>query len=184
MANVYNIDTNEYFESVDTLKFLNINSIMDLPSNWLLNPDISQVKGYDTKYWTYVNSQIVLISEEERNAIDALGEFYGLPLPDAKRLRCDQINTMREYYINGGFIFQGNPYDSDQRSRENIAGACNLVALGMSLPEGFCWRSSNNQNIPFDIPKLVTMGASLLNFVNSVYAASWTKKLAWRTLKR
>lgn len=62
MANVLNKTTLEYRPSVHT---------PDFPSEeWLINPDLSQVKGVDPAYWVLDGPKVVPMTEEQRAAKD------------------------------------------------------------------------------------------------------------------
>lgn len=39
--------------------------------NVLINPDTSAVDGYDTKYWVVIDDQIALMTQADRDAVDA-----------------------------------------------------------------------------------------------------------------
>lgn len=62
MATVINRVTKELSQSVNT---------PDYPTDaWIINPDLSEVEGFDRKYWKIDADNVVLASEAERAAID------------------------------------------------------------------------------------------------------------------
>lgn len=62
MATVLNRVTKELIESANT---------PDYPvEDWIINPDLSAVDGFDRKYWKVDQNRVVLASELERAAID------------------------------------------------------------------------------------------------------------------
>lgn len=61
MANVLNPDTKEMLFSVNT---------PDYPG-WIVNPDLSKVGVYSSKYWIITGDQITLMSDVDRAALDA-----------------------------------------------------------------------------------------------------------------
>lgn len=62
MATVLNRVTKELIESANT---------PDYPADdWIINPDLSEVEGFDRKYWKVDQNRVVLASELERAAID------------------------------------------------------------------------------------------------------------------
>lgn len=65
MAAVINRITKELKLSVNTPDYP--------PESWIINPDLSKVKGFDQKYWKIDADNVVLASESERSVID-LGE--------------------------------------------------------------------------------------------------------------
>lgn len=95
---------------------------------------------------------------------------------ELKENKTASLNQTREQKLNEGLEFDGNSYDSDQRSRENLSGTVAFIASGNSLPPGFTWRTSDNQNIAMDETKVVQFGAAMIAFVNDIYGISWTLK--------
>lgn len=62
MANVLNRTTKQYLESVNTPDFN--------PVDWIINPDLSQVTGFPSKYWSISGDTVSLLSQAERDALD------------------------------------------------------------------------------------------------------------------
>jgi len=92
---------------------------------------------------------------------------------DAKRTR---INAAALAAIDAGFEHDGHVFDSDARSQTNIIGTANAVGAGIPLPEGFTWRTKDNENVPMDGTAIIALGAALLQHVNTQYAISWQLK--------
>lgn len=63
MADVLNRTTKEYRTSVNTPDF----PVID----WIHNPDLSAVTGFDAKYWTITGDAVSLMTLAERDAVDA-----------------------------------------------------------------------------------------------------------------
>jgi hypothetical protein len=61
MANVLNKSTFEYKKSVNTTEYLD--------GNWLINPDLSEVEGVETRFWKLVDSNVVEMTEEEKESV-------------------------------------------------------------------------------------------------------------------
>lgn len=78
--------------------------------------------------------------------------------------------------IDAGFEYGGHQYDSDLVSRTNIIGTATGVQAGIPMPDGFTWRTSDNQNVPMDGAGVISLGAALLQHVNEQYATSWQLK--------
>lgn len=97
-------------------------------------------------------------------------------ITELKDKKWNDINAYREIVLNRGLWYIGYLWGSDERSRANITGVVASVATGIPLPEGFTWRDNNNNNVPFDATKIVTLGAMMLGYVNMVYNASWNMK--------
>lgn len=63
MANVLHRTTKQYFQSVNTPDYPTI--------DWIINPDLSAVTGFDSKYWIITGDVVTLMSQAERDAVDA-----------------------------------------------------------------------------------------------------------------
>ena len=63
MADVLNISTLVYLQSVHTPDYP--------PSEWLINPDLSAVRGVDRLYWKIDKGAVVPMTQAERDAVDA-----------------------------------------------------------------------------------------------------------------
>ena len=63
MAAVLNRTTKQYLPSANT---------PDYPvEDWIINPDMSAVIGVDSRYWRITGDVVSLMSEQDRNALDA-----------------------------------------------------------------------------------------------------------------
>ena len=94
----------------------------------------------------------------------------------AKDTKRREITSACQAAIDGGFSFSGHVFDSDPRSQTNIIGTANAVQAGISLPDGFTWRTQANENVPMDDQGIIALGAALLEHVNACYARSWQLK--------
>ena len=63
MANVLNRTTKQYLASANTPDY----PVID----WIINPDLSATTGFNSKYWTITGDVITLMSQAERDAVDA-----------------------------------------------------------------------------------------------------------------
>lgn len=97
-------------------------------------------------------------------------------LDDLKDAKIAQINTACLAAIDGGFEHDGHIFDSDPRSKSNIIGTATGVTAGLPLPEGFTWRTQDNQDVPMDGPAIIALGAALLQHISTQYAISWQLK--------
>src|SRR3990167_3337051 len=62
-ASVLNRTTKQYLVSVNT---------PDYPTaDWIIEPDLSAVTGFDSRYWTITGDAVTLKTLSERNAVDA-----------------------------------------------------------------------------------------------------------------
>jgi len=97
--------------------------------------------------------------------------------------RCEEINTLRTQKTEGGAVFKGNAFDSSEKSRCNLtAVAARMASAGAALPEGFVWRSSDNQNIPMTREDVLAFHAAMTDWVYDNYKASWDHKTALNDL--
>lgn len=51
-----------------------VNDPLYPPQDWIINPDLSAVRGFDPKYWSVTGDTVSLLSQAERDAIDAAEE--------------------------------------------------------------------------------------------------------------
>ena len=63
MANILNRTTKVYLISADPNDY----DVQD----WIIDPDVSEVAGFETKYWTITGDVVTLMSQAERDAVDA-----------------------------------------------------------------------------------------------------------------
>ena len=63
MADVLNRTTNQFLTSVNT---------PDFPTaDWIINPDLSAVTGFASKYWIITGDVVTLLDQAARDAVDA-----------------------------------------------------------------------------------------------------------------
>lgn len=168
MASVLHRLTKQFLDSVNTPDFD--------PAFWVVNPDLSAVEELPLKYWIVDGDTIRPATTSERVDIDDLEGYEGLTLDEVKRKVYDVINVYRDEKINMGVIYLGNEFDSDERARENILGMCGAISLGMTVPNGFTWRSKINENVAMNALQIATFGTSLLGFVSANFSTSWYHK--------
>lgn len=65
MANYLHRTTKQYTTSVDP------NSLTEPEANYVVNPDVSAVIGQPTRYWIITGDVITLMTQVERDAVDA-----------------------------------------------------------------------------------------------------------------
>lgn len=107
------------------------------------------------------------------------GEFGAIvefPLAAAKSSKKGQINAWRAIAIDAGMTFAGHNYDSDDVSRANLTGAVAAFVAGVPIPAGFTWRTSDNQDVAMDLPTLIGLAGTMIDYVNTQYAHSWQLK--------
>lgn len=62
MANVLNRTTKQYLISVNTPEYPT--------GQWIINPDLTAVQGFDSKYWQITGDEVNLMPQAQRDAVD------------------------------------------------------------------------------------------------------------------
>lgn len=103
---------------------------------------------------------------------------FNATLPDAELRRTlqNKVNLIRDGLIFGGCKYDGHRYDSDARSVQNITATVAAISAGVPLPDGFVWRSADNQSVPHTAESLTALAGTLLDLVNACYARSFALK--------
>ncbi len=122
------------------------------------------------------NSNGGVIAGVDEQGLMILASFDAPTLDQVKKKKMAQISDRCLIAIDSGFVHGGRRFDSDLISRTNIIGTAAGVQAGVPLPEGFTWRTSDNENVPMDGSGVIALGAALLQHVNQSYAASWQLK--------
>ena len=63
MSSVLNRTTKQYINSVNTPDYPTI--------DWIVNPDMTAVVGFDSRYWIVSGDVVTLMSQAQRDAVDA-----------------------------------------------------------------------------------------------------------------
>lgn len=126
---------------------------------------------------------------------DEVWAFYQSPTPrpsvdpkdymtvgEYREFRKEAINEHRDRIINGGYMWNGNLYDSDDRARANVTSVSTAIANGTQLPANFAWRTIDNRNIPMSPQEVVGFGVAMMDWVSRIYAVSWWHKDTLDTL--
>jgi hypothetical protein len=100
-----------------------------------------------------------------------------LNLVDAEAKVHTMINNFRDGMFNNYFTYNGNQWNCDDVSRQNIIGVIVMAMLnGGNLPPGFIFRDYNNVNHVITGAQIIGMGIKMLGFLSGVYQASWVHK--------
>lgn len=121
--------------------------------------------------------------ETIKKRIAALDEVPVLPTRE-------QVNAERDRRIEANFVFDGNPYQFDEMSKQRITGAATLAgfAIGKGAPEGYLrWADADNDFVfisaedvfvPMDAQKCFAFGqAAARHETAHIFAASAIKKV-------
>ncbi|RYD66146.1 MAG: DUF4376 domain-containing protein [Verrucomicrobiaceae bacterium] len=169
MANVLNRATNLYLESVNTPDY-------DV-SEWVINPDLSEVEGFAPYYWIInPDDTVSLMTESQRKDTDTWAPYFGSDLAAAYRIKADEINAYRDVRLNSGWVYKGIRYDSDVVSRSNMTGIMTLIGTGYILPDSFTFRAQDNTDVPFDNASFTEFYQDSCIWANIVYKVSWMHK--------
>lgn len=135
----------------------------------------------DAESFADLCGDIVAVANQLIDEYEAGGPGGSVPEPtleEAKASKRRQIDAQRDQQIDSGVSFAGHVFDSDQRSRDNLTGAVSAFSAGVPIPEGFTWRSADNQNIPVGMPELLGLSGAMLLHVNAAYSTAWARKAA------
>lgn len=159
MATLVDINTVQVFYDV---------SIPDDTTGWLVNPDLTAVAGIDPMFWV-INSDNTIspMTQSEQDAA------Y---LSTAITNQCAAVDVLRLSILYGGFTYNGVPYDSDTQSIMNIAGTQTTINCGLTLPSNFFWMSAIGTETPFNNTTFTEFYAASTEWVEAIYAISWTHK--------
>ena len=103
----------------------------------------------------------------------------------------EQINAERDRRIRANFVFNGNPFQFDEMSKQRITGAATLAgfAIGKGAPEGnlrwadpnndFVFISAEDKFVPMDAQTCFAFGSAAARHETAhIFAASALKKIA------
>ena len=106
-------------------------------------------------------------------------------IEDVERAKEDisvEINLERAKRLKAGVSFNGRVFDSDVASMANITETLTMINAGVVLPEGFVWRTKDNENVPFDTVSFVEFATKVINYKNDCYIHSFNLKAQLMTL--
>lgn len=106
-------------------------------------------------------------------------EVWDSNLLEAKILKKEEVNKLREQilkYNPNSIQYNGNFFSNDSITRNNISESLNLLNAGVTIPEGFVFRTKDNINIPFNADDIKNLAALSLFYKNACYQHSWELK--------
>ncbi len=111
------------------------------------------------------------------------------PAEPIKQNLLARVNQIRDQKLNGGIVWNGEAYQTDEANRLNLVGAmvsaqAALQAARFSLPEGetlvlsrdFIWRTMDNKDIPMTAEEIAALGNAVNKHVSDCYRAAWSHK--------
>lgn len=129
MSNVLNRVTKQYLHSVHA---------PDYPTTeWIHNPDLSTVIGFDSKYWVITGDTVTLMSQSERDAVDAAD------LQAQRDAEADQLINQED--VTRAFMLI--VLDDRNMLAEDINAVLNVMRTGTSLAD-IKTKATNLQNTP------------------------------------
>lgn len=152
----------------------------------ILDLDTRKAEGFWTQEDVYEGQGEYMIFKEkvttfnEDTAVVTNTYLYErMPLDEIKTDLKNRVDAKRNDKYYGGFTFENVSYFTDRDSRLNVIGAqAAILTDSTALPDGFIWRSADDQNIPMDATKFKQFALALFEFSNTVYQTSWTIKAA------
>lgn len=102
------------------------------------------------------------------------------PPPDSlefiKDRKNQEINTIRSVKLSEPVLYSGHYFDADKESSANLVAVVSAVSAGIPLPDGFTWRTANNDNVMLSVVDLISLAGTMLAVTNNIYFQSWAKK--------
>lgn len=152
----------------------------------ILDLDTRKEEGFWTQEDVYVDQGEYMVFKEKQTAFNedtaVVTNTYiyeRMPLDEIKTDLKNRVDAKRNEKYYGGFTFEDVKYLTDRDSRMNIIGAqAAILSDSTVLPEGFIWRSADDQNIPMDADKFKEFAIELFQFSNGIYQEAWTLKAA------
>lgn len=167
-SNVQRQETKEGF-----LRHINLNlpndSLDSVELRWY-NADLETKESLEAEYPWLAGYRGIETQEVRPDTSDEI-------LERVKGFCREFINKRRETAITTGTVeYAGDTFDADSVAQTNIDKTLTRLALGVELPEGFTWRSTDNENIPFDDIDVKGLAEAMDNKRLMAYQVSWSAK--------
>lgn len=131
-----------------------------------LNPDPTQIRDlYDT-----IEDQSYVVNG---TVVDEVITLAPLSLSDTIAQKTIMISSFHNEWMDGTFSWNGDTWNGDEQSRQNLTGMTSAIANGVPIPAGFVWTNAAGTPVPMTGAELVAMGASMLGWVNSCYQTKY-----------
>lgn len=108
--------------------------------------------------------------------IEVEWRFPASALKDLKATKKANIEVERNKRRDEGVNYRGVRFDSDAVSAGNLTGWTTAIAVGIPVPEGFTWRSKDNQDVPFTSEDIVGLSSVMIGKTTACYQRSWSLK--------
>lgn len=100
----------------------------------------------------------------------------GTALEDVKAEKRAEVDAWRDKVRYSGVSLGGYTFDSDPTATVNITGWMTAVNAGIPLPEGFSWRTQDNNDIPFQEEDVKALAAAIVLKTALCYQRAWALK--------
>ena len=91
---------------------------------------------------------------------------------------CAKVNQIRTIKLALPVTYNGHRFDSDEAAISNLNGMCAVIGVGIPVPQGFTWRSTDNVNVPMTAQQLVGLVGAMMVYRSACYQNSWALKAA------
>lgn len=118
--------------------------------------------------------------------VDATGPFSGgtitqdeTPIEIAKSKAYSTINAIRKQIVGGGCPTAFGTVDTDDISIRNVQGSVQAATIKNMLAEPFSivFRMKDNTDVTLDANQTISMGMTVMAFIEQCYKRSWELKL-------
>ena len=94
----------------------------------------------------------------------------------ARLLYRNRVTAWAARAISNPVSYDGHTYQADADSRAIIAGWAAHVASGGALPDGFVWRTADNQDVALTPAEVTARNAAFHASANDVRVTRWETK--------
>lgn len=139
--------------------------------NWLPVEYTNEPTIYET-----LSAVTVLV---ETSSVSITYETTYIPLEEIQNIRTRQVNEIRDEKLNGGFIYGGYFFDSDEDAKRNIQGVVSsydILALQGVSANPIDWTLADNTIITIQPDDMISLGLSFTNYTSLIYMTARTIK--------
>lgn len=94
----------------------------------------------------------------------------------ARLLYRNRVNAWATRAISSPVAYGGNDYQADADSRATIAGWAAHLASGGVLPDGFVWRTADNQDVALTAADVAGLNEAFVRRAYDVRVTGWAVK--------
>lgn len=179
------MNTYAYFDEAGTPRYTaSYSNDADVPETPAGYRRVALTADFSTllqEYWLspsgdLVNRGAAPSKHHEWDAASLLWVVTPAALDQAKSDLKLKVDTLRDVARAAGVTYNGVDYDSDPVSSANITEWAAVVTAGVVLPEGFTWRSKDNQDIPFSASDILGLAAAIAVSATTCYRRAWAVK--------